>query len=387
MLAFFIWGPNFRNKKTLLRIDNQAFVYIIDKRTSKSKRVMVWLKFKANHIEGSHNKIAESFTISGTPLQESGPKCRPSTSRYTSGILECDLRIEVNNLMSKAMAPSTHKTYLRGFEFFNTFRNTTGLDNVWPIPVLHLVEFIVYMNKLKFAHSTILCYISGISYFNKLNDTEDNTTKFIIRKLIEGVKRSNPSQFDNRLPIIRDMLGGIIGCLSSVCKNNFETKLFRAVFSLVFHGFFRVGELTTTSKQGALHTILLHNVRIEDNKIVIFLKSSKTDQFGHGTTISICKQPNTNLCPVLLMSQYLKERPNYPGPLFCHFEGSALTRYQFSAILKKCFVIIGIESDKFKSHSFRIGIATICAIDGMPDEQIKQRRCWESNVYLRYIRI
>ena len=152
--------------------------------------------------------------------------------------------------MSKAMAPSTHKTYLRGLEFFNTFRNTTGLDNLWPIPVLHLVEeFLVYMNKLKLAHSTILCYISGISYFNKLYDMEDNTTKFIIRKLIEGVKRSNPSQNDNRLPITRDLSGEIIGCLSSVCKNNFETKLFRAIFSLAFHGFFRVGELTTSSKK------------------------------------------------------------------------------------------------------------------------------------------
>jgi len=128
-------------------------------------------------------------------------------------------------------------------------------------------------------------------------------------------------------------------------------------------------------------------VRIEDNKIVIFLKSSKTDQFGHGTTISISKQQNTSLCPVLLISQYLKERPNYPGPLFCHFERSPLTRYQFSAILKKCLVMIGIDSDKFKSHSFRIGMATTCAIDGMPDEQIKQLGRWESNAYLRYIRI
>ena len=87
------------------------------------------------------------------------------------------------------------------------------------------------------------------------------------------------------------------------------------------------------------------------------------------------------------MSQYLKERPNYPGPLFCHFEGLALTRYQFSAILKKCLVIIGIESDKFKSHSFRIGMTTTCAIDGITDEQIKQLGGWESNAYLRYIRI
>ena len=74
VLAFYIWGPNFRNKKTLLRIDNQALVYIINKRTSKSKRVMVLLRklvfltmynniqFKANHIEGSHNEIADSLS-------------------------------------------------------------------------------------------------------------------------------------------------------------------------------------------------------------------------------------------------------------------------------------------------------------------------------------
>jgi hypothetical protein len=39
------------------------------------------------------------------------------------------------------------------------------------------------------------------------------------------------------------------------------------------------------------------------------------------------------------------------------------------------------------SHSFRIGMATQCAMDGYPDEQIMRFGRWRSNVYLRYIRI
>ena len=71
VLAIYIRGPYFRNKQN---IDNQALVYIINKRTSKSTRVMVLLRrlvfltmynniqFKANHIEGSHNEIADSLS-------------------------------------------------------------------------------------------------------------------------------------------------------------------------------------------------------------------------------------------------------------------------------------------------------------------------------------
>lgn len=55
----------------MLRIDNQPLVSIINKRTSKSKRVIVLLRklvfltmynniqFKAIHIEGSRNEIAD----------------------------------------------------------------------------------------------------------------------------------------------------------------------------------------------------------------------------------------------------------------------------------------------------------------------------------------
>lgn len=73
-LAFMIWGSEVKNKKIMLRIDNQELVSIVNKRTSKSKRVMVLIRklvflamynnvqFKAVHIEGEHNEIADALS-------------------------------------------------------------------------------------------------------------------------------------------------------------------------------------------------------------------------------------------------------------------------------------------------------------------------------------
>ena len=74
LLAMLIWSPQFCNKKILLRIDNQALVLIINKRTSKSKYVMKLIRplvlllmrkniqVRALHIPGESNAIADSLS-------------------------------------------------------------------------------------------------------------------------------------------------------------------------------------------------------------------------------------------------------------------------------------------------------------------------------------
>lgn len=174
--------------------------------------------------------------------------------------------------------------------------------------------------------------------------------------------------------------------MSVVCNNDYETKLFRAAFSIAFHGFMRVGELSVGSKNNQMHTVAIENINIFDNKLEVLLTSSKTDQVGAGTTICILSQRDKNVCPVRLMANYIKDRPPYPGPLFCH-EGNQITRYQVLALLKRSLSILGIEHNGIRTHSFRIGMATTCSVEGIPDEQIKKLGRWKSEAYLCYIRI
>ena len=56
-----------------------------------------------------------------------------------------------------------------------------------------------------------------------------------------------------------------------------------------------------------------------------------------------------------------------------------LSKHTFSALLNKSLAGLGLAEAHFKSHSFRIGIATILAMEGMPDENIKFLGRWKSN--------
>jgi len=93
------------------------------------------------------------------------PERRQDSSRNPKGILPDNVRAEIKNLIINSVAPSTSKTYLHGLEIFDKFRKTNGLCQAWPIPLCDAISFITYMYKMKLSHSTVSCYVSGLSFF------------------------------------------------------------------------------------------------------------------------------------------------------------------------------------------------------------------------------
>ena len=155
------------------------------------------------------------------------------------------------------MAPSTLNVYNQGLEAFYKFRRECSLGGLWPIPLSGIVDFIAYMYTSGLTHSTVNCYIAGLSFYSKLNNFEDNTGVFVVGKMVDGVKRASLGKPDSRLAITRELLGRILLVLSSVCKSRYESHLFRAAFSLCYHGMFRVSELTTLSNSAFNHAVRL----------------------------------------------------------------------------------------------------------------------------------
>lgn len=160
------------------------------------------------------------------------------------------------------------------------------------------MAYITYMFNCELSHSTVSCYISGISFYSKLSDLDDNTKKFVIRKMLDGFKRAMVNKKDARLPVSRRLLGKILGVLPVICKSNYESQMFRAAFSLCFHGMFRVSELTFKGPNFNSHAIKIENLKLTSNSIEMLLLSSKTDQFGRGVSIHISAQKDLNICPV-----------------------------------------------------------------------------------------
>ena len=46
-------------------------------------------------------------------------------------------------------------------------------------------------------------------------------------------------------------------------------------------------------------------------------------------------QPEPEICPYLLSRIYIQEKSKFAGPLFCHYDGTPITRYQFTGMLKQ----------------------------------------------------
>ena len=195
--------------------------------------------------------------------------------------------------------------------------------------------------------------------------------KFVVTKLLEGIKRSKQRVTDSRLPITKELLLSLMNILPFLWNSKYELILFKAVFSLAY-GLLRIGELAISNGQKN-HTISIYDVLILPNNLIkMTIPSSKTNQLGNGCHIVLQRNQNTDICPVTLLTSFLNDRPQISSTLFCHYNGRPLTRFQFVAVLKKSLERVGVNYKSCSSHSFRIGWATSLSIEGVTDHIVMQ---------------
>ena len=290
--------------------------------------------------------------------------------------------------MDASVAENTKETYRTGLSAFDAFRSEYGLSSVWPPPVSHVTTFIAYLSLNKKAYRTINCYLSAINFRCNALQHSDFSQNFLVRKMLEGLKRLNKPK-DTRMPITEDLLLRIVNNLPNICVSLYEANLFSTAFSIAFHGFFRVGEIVLSKRWQAHQIVGIEHVKFHSRDNTEFIKIvipySKTDQYGQGVTIKIDETKN-KVCPVQLLKTFLAQRPSTKGPLFCHFSGKPVTRYQFCAVLNKVLNFMGIDASLIRSHSFRIGAASSQFEKGVSEQEIKNLGRWRSNAYKNYIR-
>ena len=76
-------------------------------------------------------------------------------------------------------------------------------------------------------------------------------------------------------------------------------------------------------------------------------------------------------CLVQGLINYCHLRGVQPGLLFCHQNLESITVYQFNTELSRCLTFCGLDTKKYKGHSFRIGAASHATDKGFSDAQIR----------------
>ena len=88
---------------------------------------------------------------------------------------------------------------------------------------------------------------------------------------------------------------------------------------MAFFGVFRLGEILVSPGEAYNPTnhLSMGDVAIDNTShpIQVFLKQSKTDQFGKGAMVYIGRT-YTDLCPIAAILAFMALRGNTPGPFF-----------------------------------------------------------------------
>ena len=281
----------------------------------------------------------------------------------------------MKEILQRYLSPSTWTQYGRVWSTFEEFnKKIMDVRSVVPVLPFHIILFLTSLHQKDPSSSTIRSAGSAMAFLHKLHGLPDPMEAFIVRKFLQGLSNMSTSQ-DIRLPIIRGILNRMIRSLSVMGFSLYKVLMLRALYLTLFHGFLRIGE--ATSKTSSSSPIQYKDLTFSPSEAVIILH-----QFKHS------KEPHrVGLCPVRALQQFCVIRGSDQGPLFASPDGRLYTCGSARDDLRSVLSFCGLDTARYKSHSFRIGAASDAALRGFSDAQIRLMGRWRSDAFRQYIRL
>ena len=294
--------------------------------------------------------------------------------------------------MSSSLQPSSIPNYKRAWKLFHQFYEYTFRSPFSGLPISPpvLALFIAYLFDKLYAPSTVRTYVSALGYSHKLLTFPDPTKVFYICQMLKGYHKIG-FRLDTRLPITLPILNRLLSATSELQGSHYQIIQFKAMCSLAFYAFLRLGEITVVPKRGSNLPLQLYQLTKLLNPAGDIVSYKVTfGNFKHRYNerpFSIIVSRQQNSCPVTLLTSYLTLRGIGPGPLFMTVDGSPVSRAWFSNQLSLAIQLCGLAPSRYKGHSFRIGAASHAAEQGFSDAQIRLLGRWKSNAFHKYIRV
>lgn len=257
--------------------------------------------------------------------------------------------------------------------------------------------FVAWLLEKDLAESTIQAYISGIRTFHLVNGFQPPIFRSPqLQHVLTGKKnqdnirkRTNNKKF--RLPMTLCTMKLLKKKIISSSLNNTDKTCLWATCTLALSGGFRIHELLCRKpKQFDPNFCLLHkDITLDQSTIRILIKSDKTNKTHKATMVDIFQTDSGN-CPVRAYKKYISLAKYLEDdlPAFRTSDGAALTGRHLNSFLKKELnPSINISNGYFSSHSFRIGLCSILAHNGLTEPELKAAGRWSSSAYERYIKM
>lgn len=294
--------------------------------------------------------------------------------------------------MRSSLQPSSIPTYKRAWKLFNQFYHSVFHQAFCALPISPpvLALFIAYLFDSHYAPSTVNTYISALGYSHKLMGFSDPSKIFYVSQMLKGYSKVG-FRLDSRLPITVPILDQLVSAATSLQGSLYQISQFRAMCSLAFYAFLRIGEITLVPRHGSNPPLQLYQLTKLLNPtgalvgFKVMFQNFKHNYNQRPFSVVISRQHHS--CPVELLCNYLAMRGTRPGPLFMTGDGLPISRATFSNQLSLAIQLCGLSPSRYKGHSFRIGAASHAADQGFSDAQIRLLGRWKSNAFHKYIRL
>lgn len=293
----------------------------------------------------------------------------------------------VLTLLKNSLSDQSRELYGKFITEFLVFVKQTLLNDnpVFPCKPHQVTYYVAFLFQSGFSVSSIRSRVSAINYVQKLSGGSDLFCDFILKKCLLGLAKSH-SAVDMRLPITLTLLIKLCTALSKLYSDSYFQALMKAMFSLAFVAFLRVGEITCKGSKIHLNLLHLHNISVTQNppSLTVTFQHFKHNTPGPPFSFTVADLPHL---PVIdYVCSYIKLRGTVAGPLFLH-KTAPVSRNLFIQTLNQCLRFLNLNHLPYKSHSFRIGAATHAISHGASYEKVKIMGRWKSDALAKYIRV
>ena len=243
-----------------------------------------------------------------------------------------------------------------------------------PLHQSTLCLYVTYLAR-SLSFKSIKLYLCAVKQYALAHGFRDRLPK--LHFTLRGIKRKLGATGNRkpRMPVTIVLLKQIKSYIMSTSPNLVDQRMLWAASTLAFFGFLRSSEYTSPSKSKyhKSSTLQLQDVTLQESRILVHIKASKTDPFREEITLSVAKT-GASVCPVGAIKKYRQVRPKGKGPFFQTASKQYLTRAMMSQLIKDTLKAGNLDYNHFSSHSFHIGAATTTASAGIQDRTHQDTR-------------
>jgi len=278
------------------------------------------------------------------------------------------LHEETLNNLKNSKANNTIRAYKSDFRDFGGFCAKNGLKSLPADPKI-VSLYITYLSTKDAKMSTLRRRLVSIGVIHRLKGHYLDTKHPIIIENLMGIKRKKGSYQKGKKPILINHLKLMIDAIDKDTSDETGIRKLRdkTIILLGFAGGFRRIELIS---------IDFEDLEFVSEGVKIFIRKSKTDQFGEGMIKGLPYFTNQKYCPVWHLKKWLEISEIKSGPIFRRFSKglnlgkNRLTDQSVALFLKKHLLNAGIENKNYSGHSLRSGFATVTAESGADERSI-----------------